>query len=151
MSIVKPNPFEVYQNLLNQQFQSILNLPSFNKFTPVTPEELVSIGQCVIDCFTKLGDLSELYIKKTNDINVSVSICERLMKMYTLHNDLLGLIVRFSSISSDVSKNVKENLSQEIASYIWFDTVNKYKTIILQIVDCIRKLNVYSSILKDKI
>jgi len=151
MSIVKPNPFEVYQNLLNQQFQSILNLPSFNKFTPITPEELVSIGQCVIDCFTKLGDLSELYIKKTNDINVSVSICERLMKMYTLHNDLLGLIVRFSSISSDVSKNVKENLSQEIASYIWFDTVNKYKTIILQIVDCIRKLNVYSSILKDKI
>ncbi len=151
MSIAKPNPFEVYQHLLNNQFQIILNLPSFNKFTPVTPDELVITGQCVIDCFTKLGDLSELYIKKTNDINVSVSICERLMKMFALHNELLSLIVKFSSISADVCKNIKEQLSPEVMNYIWFDTVNKYKTIILQIVDCIRKLNVYSSILKDKI
>ena len=155
MSIVKVNPFEVYGQLLSNQFQNILNMPSFNKFTALSPEELVLIGQTTIECFTKLGDLSELYIKKTNDVNVSVNICEKLSKMYTLHNELLSLIVKFSSISDDVAKNIKENakenLSHDTMNYIHFNTVNKYKTIILQIIDCIRKLNVYSSILKDKV
>ena len=151
----KPNLFDIYQYILHQQFQQMLNLPSFTSYTSLSPEELLLIGQCVIECFTKLGDLSEFYIKKMNDVNTAVSVSERLQKMFTIHNELLELIKRFSGISSDVASNMKEivtkNLSQEVCNYVHFDTINKYKTIILQIAECIRKINVYAVILKDKL
>jgi hypothetical protein len=155
MSISKPNLFDTYQYILHQQFQSVLNLPSFTSFCPLSPDELISIGQCIIECFTKLGDLSEFYIKKINDINTAVNVSERLQKMLSIHNELLEWIRKFSCISSDVALNMKEiatkNLSAEISNYIHFDTINKYRTIILQIADCIRRINVYGIILKDKL
>ena len=154
MSIIKPNPFEQYINIMNQ-FQSIKNLPSFINYTVLQPNDMIQISNITIESVDILSDLSTHYIKKINDMSISVSTNEKLQKMFDIHNELLNLIYKFNSLSSIISERYIEinanNLNQETINYIFFDIINRYKMIIYQIFDCIKKLNVYATIVKDKL
>jgi hypothetical protein len=75
--------------------------------------------------------------------------------MYQLHNDLIENINKFSLISFDITNNIKEinknNFNQEIINYIYFDIMNRYKLVLLKILELLKKLNVYVDIVKSEI
>ncbi len=150
----KPSPFDIYGQLMTQ-FQNISTLNAFMQHTALQPQELMTITNMLSESVTQLGPLSEFFIKKTNDVNVSVSLCEKLQKMFNLHNELLSHIYKFSEITSDMAKNVVDvsarNLKEDVTIYIYFDMIHKYRVILLQIFDCIRRIGAYVAILKDKV
>lgn len=153
MSVIKPNLFDHYTNIMNQ-FQTIKNLPSFINYIVLQPNDMIQISNITIESVDILSELSSHYIKKMNDMSISVSTNEKIQKMFDIHNELLNLIYKFNSLSSIITERYIEinanNLTQETINYIFFDIINRYKMIIYQIFDCIKKINVYANILKDK-
>ena len=153
-TVVKPNPFDTYNNILDQ-FKSIKNLNSFINYTAIAPTDLITISNITFECVDKLGDLSAFYVKKINDSTISVSTSEKLQRMYDVHNELLSYIYKFNLISANISDRFTEicanNLNQDAINYIYYDIINRHKLLLHQIFDSIKKLNVYVVIVKDKI
>lgn len=153
-SNIKPNQFEVY-NVVQTNFINIKNLNCFNVFTIIPPSELLNISNVTLDSVDKLSDISAILVKKINDSSLSVVTNEILTKMQIVHNELLDRLAKFNLISLDISDNYKiicqTNLNQEAINYMYYDIINRYKLIIIQILDCIKRLNVYVSLIKDKI
>lgn len=153
-NVVKENPFDIY-NHVQTHFTSIKNLNSFQIYTIISSTDLIIISNIISDCIDQLGNISVLYISKTNDSKISVHTVDQLHKMYQLHNDLIDNISKFSLISLDITNNIKEihknNLNQEIVNYIYYDITSRYKLIILKILEIIKKLNVYIKLVKDEI
>ncbi len=153
-SYQKPSVFDVYNQIMNT-FQTIGSTASFSQYTPLQPQEMMTISEHISNSITQLGTLSEFFIKKTNDSSVSVSLCERLQRMFTLHNELLSLIYKFSEITGDMAQNVKEiaekNFPENITVYIYFSMIYKYRMILLQIFESLRRIGAYVTILKDKL
>jgi hypothetical protein len=153
-NVVKEDPFNIY-NYVQSHFISIKNLNSFQAYTIISSNDLIIISNIISDCIDQLGNISVLYISKTNDSKISVHTVDQLHKMYQLHNDLIDNISKFSLISLDITNNIKEihknNLNQEIVNYIYYDITSRYKLIILKILEIIKKLNVYIKLVKDEI
>lgn len=151
---VKVSPFEIY-NHVQTQFTSIKTLNSFQTYTIISSNDLITISNIVSDCVHQLGDISALYISKINDSNISVHTVDQLQKMYLLHNELIDNINKFGLISMDISNNVKEinkfNLTQDTIYYIYWDICNRYKLVILQILESIKKLFIYVDLVKNNI
>ena len=151
---VKPSPFDMYNNIL-EQFKSIKNLNSFVNYTAIAPADLITISNITFDVVDKLGDLSAFYVKKINDSTISVSTSEKLQRMYDVHNELLGYIYKFNLISANISDRFTEictnNLNQDAINYIYYDIINRHKLIVYQIFDSIKRINIYVGLVKDKI
>ena len=150
----KVHSFDIYTTI-QAQLQTIKNLQAFTNFTQLSPNELITISNTTLDCVEKLGEVSSFFIKKLNDTTLSTTTVDKLFKMFEEHNDLLKLIYKFNLISSDISNNYKDifanNMNQDIINFVFYDIINRNKLIILQIFESIKKLNVYSSLLKDKL
>ena len=153
-TIGKTNYFDVY-NYIQTQFTSIKNLNAFKTFTVIPTNDLITISNILMDCVERLGDISAFYIKKTNDQNISVATVDQLQKMYQIHNELIILISKFTLISSDILNSMKDiyqnNFGQDTINYIYWDIINRYKLLIFEIIDCIKKLNVYVELIKNKL
>ena len=150
----KSQLFETY-NTVQEQFQIIRNLNSFNTYTCPSTDDLMLISNITIDCVDKLSEISSFYIKKAYDATISMSTIDKVHKMNDIHNELLNNIYKFNLISSDVTERFidifTKNLSQDVINFIYYDIINRYKMIIFQIFDSINKLNIYVGFVKDKI
>ena len=153
-TVIKENPFEIY-NHVQTQFLTIKNLNSFQTYTIISSNDLIIISNILTDCVDQLGDVSALYISKINNSNISVLTVDQLQKMHQLHNELIETIKKFNLISLDITNNIKEihrtNYTQDIINYTHWDIINRYKFIILEIIDSVKKLNVYVELVKNKI
>lgn len=152
----KPHVFEHY-NTVMVQFQAINMMDSFKQCIQIQPNELMTISNTITESISKLTEISEFFIRKTNDINVSTSLCDRLQRMAILHHELLSLIYKFSSISTDISEITRiaaiHNFSADgtVFAYMNFDIVNRYRVMNAQLEEILRRLIVYASLLKDKV
>jgi hypothetical protein len=155
--IIKPPSFEIFSvyNYVQSQFTAIKNCDTFLNFTVISPTELVSINNITLDCIDKLSDISSLYIKKIHDSSISIVTIDQINKMSEFHNELLDKLYKFNAISVDVTNNIKEielsKFNQEIQNYINYNTINKYNLLILQIIDTIKRINVYVDLVKNNI
>ena len=153
-SSVKVNPFDYY-NHVETQFISIKNLNSFQNYTMISSNDLITMSNIISECVENLGDISVFYINKTNNSTISVHTVDQLQKMYQLHNELIDSINKFSMISLDITNNLKEinknNFNQEMINYIYWDIVSRHKLIILKILELIKKLYVYVDLVKKEI
>ena len=153
-SSVKVNPFDYY-NHVETQFISIKNLNSFQNYTLISSNDLITMSNIISECVENLGDISVFYINKTNNSTISVHTVDQLQKMYQLHNELIDSINKFSMISLDITNNLKEinknNFNQEMINYIYWDIVSRHKLIILKILELIKKLYVYVDLVKKEI
>jgi hypothetical protein len=151
---VKVNPFEIY-NTIQTNFTSIKNLTCFVNYTMIPPTDLITISNVTLDCVDKLGEMSVLFVKKINDSSISVSTIEKLQRMKEIHDEMINHINKFNLISSNISDRYTEicanNLNQDAINYIYYDIVNRHKLILYQIFDCIKRINVYVTLVKDKI
>ena len=155
-TVPKPHVFENYNTIVSQ-FQSINSFDSFVQCNLIQPHELIAITTIVTESIAKMAELSEFFIRKTNDVNVSTSICDRLQRMSQLHYDTLSTIYSFSNISKDVSgmteKIAIHNLSNNanVIGYMTFEIINHYRVLNPKLEELFRRLITYASILKDKI
>ncbi len=153
-TIIKTNPFDVY-NHIQTQFITIKNLNAFALYRAIPDNELITISNTVMDCVERLGDVSALYIKKINDSSISVLTIDQLQKMQQIHNDLIATIKKFNLISSDITNNTKDifqyNFNPEAMNYINWDIINRYKLLIYEIIDSIKKINVYVELVKNNL
>ena len=153
-SVPKVNPFDIY-NTVQANFTSIKNLACFVNYTMIAPNDLITISNITLDCVDKLGEMSVLFVKKTNDSSISVSTIEKLQRMKEIHDEMINHINKFNLISSNISDRFTEicanNLGQDAVNYIYYDIMNRHKLILYQIFDCIKRLNVYVTLVKDKI
>lgn len=153
-NVAKPNPFDVY-NHIQSQFISIKNLNAFTTYSVIPAGDLITISNITMDCVERLGDVSALFIKKTHDSNIAVVTVDQLQRMHQTHNDLISTIKKFNLISSDITNSMKDiyqnNFSQDAINYIYWDIINRYKLLIFEIIDTIKKLNVYVELVKNKI
>ena len=153
-SSVKVNSFTTY-NHVETQFISIKNLNSFQNYTIISSNDLITISNIVSGCVDQLGDISAFYISKINNSKLSVHTVDQLQKMLQLHDDLIDNINKFGSISLDITNNVKEihknNFNQEIVNYIYWDIISRYKLVIIKILEILKKLMVYIDLVKNEI
>lgn len=151
---VKVNPFDYY-NHVETQFISIKNLNSFQNYTIISSNDLITMSNVVSTCVENLGDMSAFYISKINNSKISVHTVDQLQKMLQLHDDLIDNINKFGSISLDIASNVKEihknNFNQEIVNYIYWDIINRHKLNIIKILEILKKLMVYIDLVKNEI
>jgi hypothetical protein len=151
---VKVNPFDYY-NYVETQFISIKNLNSFQTYTIISSNDLITMSNVVSTCVENLGDMSAFYISKINNSKISVHTVDQLQKMLQLHDDLIDNINKFGSISLDIASNVKEihknNFNQEIVNYIYWDIINRHKLNIIKILEILKKLMVYIDLVKNEI
>lgn len=152
--ISKPHALDIYNNILIQ-FTTIKNSSFFSNYTSISPVELINVINLNLDFIEKLGDITVLYLKKICDTNLSISLNEQLTNTFNIHLELLDKMYQFNNLSTDVSENIKEiirnNFSQDIQNFMNYDVLNKYKLIILQIIDTLKRINVYVNLLKTKI
>lgn len=153
----KAPPFDAYSYVL-QHIQTIPSLESFKNYTILQPPELLTISELLYASITKLTDVSEFFVRKTNDVSVSTAVCERLQKMEKLHHELLHLLYTFSNFTQEYSRKqhslveiAAHPLKDEVAGYAYFDLVHRYRIQIAHISELIRRLNTYALILKDKL
>ena len=153
-SSVKVNPFDYY-NHVETQFISIKNLNSFQNYTMISSNDLITMSNIISECVENLGDISVFYINKTNNSTISVHTVDQLQKMYQLHNELIDSINKFSSISLDITNNIKEihknSFTQEIVNYIYWDIISRHKLIVVKILEILKKLMVYIDLVKNEI
>lgn len=153
-SSVKVNPFDYY-NHVETQFISIKNLNSFQNYTMISSNDLITISNIVTNCVENLGDISALYISKINNSKISVHTVDQLQKMLLLHDDLIDNINKFSSISLDITNNIKEihknSFTQEIVNYIYWDIISRNKLIVIKVLETLKKLSVYVDLVKNEI
>ncbi len=154
MSISKPNPFDVYPHIATQ-YTNIKGLSSFTNYTQLSPTDLITITNINLDIMERMSDVSAFFIKKLTDPSISTSVNDKLVRMFELHNDLLKLIIQFNSISTETANAIQDisthQYSQDVVGYTYYDVVNRHKMMIMMMMDCIKKLNIYNSILKDKL
>jgi hypothetical protein len=152
--ISKPSPFDVY-NVIQTQFNTIKMFDYFVNYLIIPPIELINISNMTLNCVDKLGDISALYIRKIHDSTLSVITTKELSKMFEIHNELLDKLYKFNGISVDICNNMKNieqyGFNQYIQNYMHYDIINRYKLLILQIIDIIKRINVYVELIKDKI
>jgi hypothetical protein len=146
----KTSPFDTY-NTVQTQYQNIKNLNCFNTFTAIPTNDLMTISNINIDSVDKLSEISVFYIKKLSEpLNNNLII--QLEEMIKYHNMLLEKIYEFNKISQNILKGVQDiftlKLSQDVANYIYFDNINRYKLIIVQIINLIKQLNVFVGLIK---
>ncbi len=150
----KQNPFEIY-NIVLANITNIKNVSSFSNFTVIPATELITISNTIMDCVDKLCDISVLYINKINNQTLPNGTIEQLKSMSLLHEKLLEQFYSFNKISSDITEGFKESytktLNQEIINYIFYDIANRYRMIILQIIESLKKLNSFVELVKNKI
>jgi len=153
-SSVKVNPFDYY-NHVETQFISIKNLSSFQNYTIISSNDLIIMSNIINNCVENLGDISALYVSKINNSKISVHTVDQLQKMLLLHDDLIDNITKFSSISLDITTNLKEiqknNFNQEIINYIYWDIISRHKLIVVKVLEIIKKLLVYVDLVKNEI
>jgi len=153
-SSVKVNPFDYY-NHVETQFISIKNLSSFQNYTIISSNDLIIMSNIINNCVENLGDISALYVSKINNSKISVHTVDQLQKMLLLHDDLIDNITKFSSISLDITNNLKEinknNFNQEIINYIYWDIISRHKLIVIKVLETIKKLLVYVDLVKNEI
>jgi hypothetical protein len=153
-SSVKVNHFEYY-NYVENQFISIKNQNSFQNYTIISSNDLIIISNIITECVENLGNLSAFYVSKINNSKLSVHTVDQLQKMLQLHDDLINNINKFGSISLDITSNLKEihknNFSQDIINYIYWDIISRHKLIVIKILEIIRKLLVYVDLVKNEI
>jgi len=153
-SSVKVNPFDYY-NHVETQFISIKNLSSFQNYTIISSNDLIIMSNIINNCVENLGDISALYVSKINNSKISVHTVDQLQKMLLLHDDLIDNITKFSSISLDITNNLKEihknNFNQEIINYIYWDIISRHKLIVVKVLETIKKLLVYVDLVKNEI
>jgi len=151
---VKVNPFDYY-NHVETQIISIKNLSSFQNYTIISSNDLVIMSNIINNCVENLGDISALYVSKINNSKISVHTVDQLQKMLLLHDDLIDNITKFSSISLDITNNLKEihknNFNQEIINYIYWDIISRHKLIVVKVLETIKKLLVYVDLVKNEI
>jgi hypothetical protein len=149
----KINPFETYNNI-STQFQTIKSLNSFNTYTVIPTNDLISISNIIMEAVDKLSEISIFYIKKLNE-SISNNLLIQFQEMFKYHNCLLDKIFEFNKISADILDGMQNTFSlklpPEIVNYINYDIINRYKLIIIQIINYIKKLNAYVSLVKDKL
>jgi hypothetical protein len=137
-------------NYINTQFNNIRTLTTFTNISNINTSDFTTINNISIVCLDKLSDLSIHYLKKINEDTLSLISLDKLNKMYDIHNDLISKIHNFNNISKETATNIKElallNLSSEYTKFIFEDIFNRYKLILCQISDCIKKLNIFSII-----
>lgn len=152
----KPHVFENYHNVMSQ-FQTINTFTSFIQCGQIQPNELLSISNIITESIVKMSEISEFFVRKVNDINVSTSLCDRLQRMSLIHQEALSLIYKFSEISSDIAEAARisavHNISNEsnTIAYMNFDIINRYRVMNAQLEEILRRLIVYASLLKDKV
>lgn len=150
----KTNPLEVY-NYINTQILTIKNSQQFTNFVSISPTDLITINTIILDCVERLSDTSILYIRKIHDSNLSIVTIEQICKMLEMHNDLLNKLSNFNNISTDITNNVKNiaqfNFNEDIQNYMNYELINKYKLIILQIIELIKRINIYVDLVKPNI
>ena len=153
-SSVKVNPFDYY-NHVETQFISIKNLSSFQNYTIISSCDLIIMSNIITECVDNLGNMSAFYISKINNSKLSVHTVDQLQKMLLLHDDLIDNITKFSSISLDITNNLKEihknNFNQEIINYIYWDIISRHKLIVVKVLEIIKKLLVYVDLVKNEI
>jgi len=151
---VNVNPFDYY-NHVETQFISIKNLSSFQNYTIISSNDLIIMSNIINNCVENLGDISALYVSKINNSKISVHTVDQLQKMLLLHDDLIDNITKFSSISLDITNNLKEinknNFNQEIINYIYWDIISRHKLIVIKVLETIKKLLVYVDLVKNEI
>jgi len=68
---------------------------------------------------------------------------------------LIDSINKFSSISLDITNNIKEihknSFTQEIVNYIYWDIISRHKLIVVKILEILKKLMVYIDLVKNEI
>lgn len=153
----KSPPFEAYSYVL-QHIQTIPSLESFKNYTILQPSELVTISELLYASISKLTDVSEFFVRKTNDVSVSTAVCERLQKMEKLHHELLQLLYTFSNFTQEYSRKQQSLYEitaspskEEVVGYAYFDLAHRHRIQIAHISEVIRRLNTYALILKDKV
>jgi len=153
-SSVKINPFDYY-NHVETQFISIKNLNSFQNYTIISSNDLIVMSNIITECVENLGNLSAFYISKINNSKISVHTVDQLQKMLLLHDDLIDNINKFSSISLDITNNLKEihknNFNQEMVNYIYWDIISRHKLIVIKILEILKKIMVYVDFVKNEI
>ncbi len=151
---VKVHPFEYY-NHIETQFISIKNLNSFQNYTIISSNDLIVMSNIITECVENLGNLSAFYISKINNSKISVHTVDQLQKMLLLHDDLIDNINKFSSISLDITNNLKEihknNFNQEMVNYIYWDIISRHKLIVIKVLEILKKLMVYVDLVKNEI
>lgn len=151
---IQENYFEVY-NFIEKQFTNIKSHNSFMNYTNISPTDLVSISNITLECVEKLGSVSPFLIKKMNDSSISLLTIEKLTKLFEIHNELLHYLYAFNRISEDIYNNLKDmnqiTFTQELLNYMYYDIINRYKLIILKIIDSIKRINIYVELVKNKI
>jgi hypothetical protein len=151
--IQRPNPLDTYSYIENQ-FINIKNLHSLINYTLIPSNDLVNITNVITDCLDKLSTISAIYIKKLNDNTLNKQIIKIINKMISIHDNLVHKINDFGMLSKDLVSGLKEivekKFCQDIINYIYYDIINRYKLIIMSIFEQLKKLSVYTSIVKEK-
>lgn len=147
---IKTNQFDVY-NYIQTQFTIIKNLNAFTTYSIIPGKDLITISNIIMDCIEKLGDTSALYIRKINDVNISSITIDQLQKMQQTHDELIITIKKFNIISSDITYVYQNDYSQDAINHMHWDIINRYKMLIFEIIDLIKRLNVYVELVKNKI
>jgi hypothetical protein len=152
--IPKPNQFDIY-NLIQTRFNTIKTNNSFVNYSIISPNELISISNMTLDCVDRLSEISSLLIKKMYDSSLSCVTYEQIINMFAIHNELLDKLYKFNGISYDITNNIKDigqyKFNQEIQNYMYYDVINRYKLLVFQIIDTIKRINVYVDLIKIKI
>lgn len=153
----KASPFEIYLHILSQ-IQNISTLDGFKQYTILQPQEFMTISEILVTSFEKLSNLSEFFVKKTNDVSVSTALCERLQRMEKLHHELINLLRQFSHITKELSDKIFQLTEMrpdidktEVTGYAYFDIIHRYRIQISYIEDVIKRINAYANLLKDKL
>lgn len=152
--IQKAHCFDIYTFVFSQ-YDKIKTTNSFNSFSQISGQELISISNSTTECLEKLSDVSVFIEKKMNDTNLNSILLSQLNRLDNLHNELLNEIYLFNQISNDVITVIKDvstlNYTPDTINYLYFNIINKYKQIILKILNIIKKINVYVELLKLKL
>ena len=150
ISTPKLNPFDAY-NQIQTQYLNIKNLNSFNTYTIIPTNDLITISNIVIDSVDKLSEISVFIIKKLNE-QLSNNNLLLLQEIFKYHNNLLNKIYDFNKISYDISEEMKNifslKLTPDVINFIHYDIINRYKLIIVQILNYIKELNIYVNLIK---
>ena len=143
-------PFDTY-NIVQTHFSNMRTLQIFALFTPES-NDIVTINNIILDCVDKLSDQSVFYIKKLTDDTLSSPSIEHYKNMYSLHLELLDKIKEFNYISTDVANVLKTTASvtmnQDAINFLFYEAINKYRLLNCNIIDCLKRINVYTTIKK---
>lgn len=143
-------PFDTY-NIVQTHFNNMRTLQIFTTLTFIS-NDLVTINNIILECTDKLSEQSVFYIKKLTDDTLPLSSIEHYKNMYSLHLELLDKIKEFNYISTDVANVLKTaasiTMNQDAINFLFYEAINKYRLLNCNIIDCLKRINVYTTIKK---